>query len=81
MCSITSAALKKNPDVWKMLFNADNMFTLCADEVLDEINVIHSEAQLKKNAEIDTYKHFCDAIQSIHYGGRCYAVCNLTCFR
>ena len=46
-----------------------SFFKLSADAFLDQITVVFSESKLKKNAEIDTYKFFCDVIEAVDVGG------------
>ena len=41
------------------------MFMLSAEEILDQSIVEFSESQLKKEAESDTYKYFCDVLEAI----------------
>lgn len=69
-CGISSEIVRTKPQLWKILFHSDGFFKLSGDEILDEFTAVFSDSQLKKVAEVDTYKYFCDAIQSIDVGGK-----------
>jgi hypothetical protein len=65
-CCISSYAIRKRPELWQIMFKSDSFFSLPAIEFLDELIVVFSESQIRKNAEIDVYKYFCDAMLSIY---------------
>ena len=69
-CGISSDIVLRKPELWKILFYSDGFFRLSADEMLDEFVAAFSDSQLRKPAEVDTYKYFCDAVQSIDDGGK-----------
>jgi hypothetical protein len=49
-------------------FGIGNSFEITTSEFLDQLVALYSESQRKKMAEIDTFKYFCDAIESISEG-------------
>lgn len=61
--------IKKSPEIWQPVFGIGNSFEITASEFLDELVVIYSDSQRKKMAEVDTFKYFCDTIESISEGG------------
>ena len=67
-CGISSNTIKKNAELWHMMFTSGDFFSLSADEFLDDLNAVFSDSQIRKNAEIDVYKYFCDAMMSIDIG-------------
>ena len=62
-------SIRKYPEMWGVVFESGSFFKLSADAFLDQITVVFSESKLKKNAEIDTYKFFCDVIEAVDVGG------------
>ena len=66
--------IKKFPDLFKPLFvaNSSSMFDVTPDEFLTNVLIIYSEKQLKKQAEEDTYKHFCDFVEFLFHAGNNY---------
>ena len=64
-CGISSDNIKKHAELWQMMFKSGGFFNLSADEFLDELNAVFSDSQIRRNAEIDVYKYFCDAMISI----------------
>ncbi|CAB4024133.1 G2 M phase-specific E3 ubiquitin- ligase-like [Paramuricea clavata] len=67
-CGISSDTIKKRAELWQIMFKSGSFFSLPAEEFLDELIVVFSESQIRKNAEIDVYKFFCDAMLSIENG-------------
>lgn len=61
--------MRRDKELWKPVFANGSCFTIAADEFLDQIIVNFSESQLRKDAEINTYKFFSDVIESIDSGG------------
>jgi hypothetical protein len=60
--------IKKSPEIWQPVFGIGNSFEITTSEFLDQLVALYSESQRKKMAEIDTFKYFCDAIESISEG-------------
>ena len=60
---------EKNPELWQILFNSAGFFKMTAEDFLDELHEVYSDSQIKRDAEIDTYKSFCDTIDLIETGG------------
>ena len=67
-CGLTTP-IRNNSKIWQPVFESGNMFMLSAEEILDQSIVEFSESQLKKEAESDTYKYFCDVLEAIDNGG------------
>ena len=67
-CGIVSH-LRRNQEIWKPVFASGNCFTITADEFLDNMIVNFSESQIRKDAEINTFKFFSDVVTSIDAGG------------
>jgi hypothetical protein len=67
-CGISSDTIRKRAELWQIMFKSGSFFSLPAEEFLDELIVVFSESQIRKNAEIDVYKYFCDAMLSIENG-------------
>lgn len=63
------APIRSSPKIWQPVFESGNIFRLSAQEILDQSIVEFSESQVKKEAEIDTYKYFCDVLEAIDNGG------------
>ena len=61
--------IRNNPKIWQPVFESGNVFRLSADEILDQSIVEFSESQIKKEAESNTYKYFCDVLEAIDNGG------------
>ncbi len=61
--------IRSNQKIWQPVFESGNIFKLSAEEILDQSIVEFSESQLKKEAESDTYKYFCDVLEAIDNGG------------
>ena len=59
------------PDSWKPIFTHSDVFQMTADQFLDEVVVEYSLSQIVKDLEINTYKVFCDVMQSIYAEGSC----------
>jgi hypothetical protein len=57
------------PDIWKPIFTQSDRFKMSADQFL-EAAVEYSTSQISKDLEINTYKFFCDVIQSIYEEGK-----------
>ncbi|KAJ7381358.1 hypothetical protein OS493_001485 [Desmophyllum pertusum] len=67
-CGILSH-MRRNTETWKPVFANGNCFTITADEFLDQMIVNFSESQIRKDAEMNTYKFFSDVMASIDAGG------------
>ena len=61
--------------IWKPVFASANSFTITADEFQDSMIVNFSESQIRKDAEITTFKFFSDVLTSIDAGG--ILICSL----
>lgn len=61
--------MRRNTETWKPVFANGNCFTITADEFLDQMIVNFSESQIRKDAEMNTYKFFSDVMASIDAGG------------
>ena len=66
--------IKKFPDLFKPLYvaNSSSMFDVKPDEFLTNVVITYSKKQLEKQAEEDTYKHFCDFIEFLFDDGSNY---------
>lgn len=64
--------IKKFPDLFKPLFvaNTSSMYDIKPDEFLSDVIITYSEKQLEKQAEEDTYKHFCDFVEFLFHAGK-----------
>jgi hypothetical protein len=62
-CGILES-IKKCPDLWKLAFVCGSSKAKSPDEFLDDLEVKHSQSQLRKEKEIDVFKYFCEVIQS-----------------
>ena len=60
--------IRRAPNIWQPVFGNGNSFQITADEFLEQLDAEYSDSQIKKNAEIDTFKFFCDTIQNIDGG-------------
>ena len=69
-CDISSDVVLRKPQLWKILFHSDGFFKLSADKMLNEFHAVFSDSQLRKPAEVDAFKYFCDAVQCIDVGGK-----------
>ena len=69
-CGIRSH-IRRNTQIWKPVFTitSGNYFTMTADEFQDNMSVNFSESQIRKDAEINTFKFFSDVLTSIDAGG------------
>ncbi len=67
-CGISTDAITKGAELWQIMFKSGGFFSLSAEEFLDELIAVFSDSQIRKNAEIDVYKYFCDAMISIDTG-------------
>ena len=61
--------IRRNTQIWKPVFASENVFTITADEFQDNMTVNFSESQIRKDAEITTFKFFSDVLTSIDAGG------------
>lgn len=61
--------MRRNTQIWKPVFVSANFFTITADEFQDSMIVNFSESQIRKDAEITTFKFFSDVLTSIDAGG------------
>ena len=61
--------IRRNTQIWKPVFASENFFTITADEFQDNMTVNFSESQIRKDAEITTFKFFSDVLTSIDAGG------------
>ena len=61
--------MRRNTQIWKPVFASANFFTITADEFQDSMIVNFSESQIRKDAEITTFKFFSDVLTSIDAGG------------
>lgn len=61
--------MRRNTQIWKPVFASGNSFTITADEFQDNMTVNFSESQIRKDAEITTFKFFSDVLTSIDAGG------------
>ena len=61
--------MRRNTQIWKPVFASANFFTIAADEFQDSMIVNFSESQIRKDAEITTFKFFSDVLTSIDAGG------------
>ena len=68
-CGFSHDVFEKNPELWQILFNSAGFFKMTAEDFLDELHEVYSDSQIKRDAEIDTYKSFCDTIDLIENGG------------
>ena len=60
--------IRRSPEVWQHVFTAGNVFKITADDFLCQLVVEYSASQIKKLAEMDTYKFFCDVIELMDTG-------------
>ena len=67
--------MRRNTQIWKPVFASANFFTITADEFQDSMIVNFSESQIRKDAEITTFKFFSDVLTSIDAGG--ILICSL----
>ena len=67
--------MRRNTQIWKPVFASGNSFTITADEFQDNMTVNFSESQIRKDAEITTFKFFSDVLTSIDEGG--ILICSL----
>ena len=67
-CGILSQ-MRRNAQIWKPVFATGNFFTITADEFQDNMTVNFSESQIRKDAEINTFKFFSDVLTTIDAGG------------
>ena len=63
-CGILES-IKKCPNLWKEAFVRGSSKAKSPDEFLDDLEVKHSQSQLRKEKEIDVFKYFCEFIQSL----------------
>lgn len=61
--------MRRNTQTWKPVFTSGNFFTITADEFQDNMTVNFSESQIRKDAEITTFKFFSDVLTTIDAGG------------
>ena len=69
-CGILES-IRQFPDSWKPIFTHADVFKMTSDQFLDEVVVEYSSSQIVKDLEINTYKVFCDVMQSIYEEGSC----------
>ena len=60
--------IRRTPEIWQPVFGKSDSFQITAEEFLEQLDAEYSDSQIKKNAEIDTFKFFCDAIEIIDGG-------------
>ena len=65
-CGILES-IKKCPNLWKVAFVRGKFCSKAKspDQFLDDLEVKHSQSQLRKEKEIDVFKYFCEFIQSL----------------
>ena len=63
-------SLRQYPDIWEDLFVVGKGTEVTANSLLENFEVLHSDQQMKRNAEADTYTYFCDFIHSVYLNGK-----------
>ena len=61
--------IRQFPDSWKPIFTHSDVFQMTGDQFLDKVVVEYSSSQIVKDLEMNTYKVFCDVMQSIYEDG------------
>ena len=60
--------IRRYPEIWRPVFESGNIFTITAEEFLENLNADYSESQISKLTEVDCFKFFCDVIESMDTG-------------
>ena len=68
-CGILST-MRDWPKLWEPIFDPNNaIFHMSSDALIEEICPSFSTSQMLKEKEVDTYKYFCDYVQSLPEDG------------
>ena len=72
--------VRSNPELYEPLFvkDASGMFNVSPDEFLMDVIVLYSDSQLKRHAEEDTFKYFCDVVDYLFHAGKLLHICILS---
>ena len=63
--------MQKSSQMWESVFVIGTEGTITASILIDEMQPLFSESQLKKDKESDTYTFFCDLIHSLESKRKC----------
>lgn len=65
-------SIRSYPAVWETVFVVGKGHQVTASSLIDSFDVLHSESQVKRESEADTYTYFCDFIHSVDMKGKFY---------
>ena len=64
------ASIRANPTVWETVFVIGKGNQVTARALIDSFDVEHSENQVKRETEADTFTYFCEFIHSVDMKGK-----------
>ena len=64
------ASIRAHPTVWETVFVIGKGNQVTASSLIDSFDVEHSENQVKRETEADTFTYFCEFIHSVDMKGK-----------
>ena len=68
------ASIRANPTVWETVFVIGKGNQVTASSLIDSFDVEHSENQVKRETEADTFTYFCEFMHSVDMKGKLFSL-------